>query len=287
MEVTGSRERLRSAVAGARGAGRRIGLVPTMGAFHDGHLSLIRASAASPSFTVVSVFVNPLQFGPGEDYQRYPRDLENDTALAARAGADLLYAPEVADLYPSGFRTAVTVRDLSDRLCGATRRGHFEGVTTVVLKLLNIVGPDELHMGWKDAQQAIVVRRMIGDLDLPVELRVHPTVREPDGLAMSSRNAYLTPGERDWAPAIHRALEAAERRVLEGERDAAAIEVEVRRGLEGGPGRVEYVAVVDTVNLDPLARLSGEVLVATAVRLGGARLIDNVRVYAAPAPEAR
>lgn len=283
LEITESRERLREAVRDAHARGRTVGLVPTMGALHEGHLSLMRASAAESGFTVVSVFVNPLQFGPGEDFERYPRDLETDSVLAAAAGADLLYAPRAADLYSPSFRTIVSVRELKEKLCGASRPGHFDGVATVVLKLLNLVRPDRLYMGQKDAQQAIIARRMIEDLDLDVRLRVCPTVREPDGLALSSRNAYLTPEERAWAPAIRRALSDAERLVRDGERDAAAVEAAVRRGIGGGPGRIEYVAIVDAERLDPVRRLSGEVLIATAVHLGRARLIDNVMVTAEPA----
>jgi pantoate--beta-alanine ligase len=283
LEIAESRARLREAVSDARTRGRSVSFVPTMGALHEGHLSLIREAAKGKAFTVVSVFVNPLQFGPGEDYERYPRDLESDAVLAAGAGANLLYVPRAADLYAPHFRTNVSVRDLSEKLCGATRPGHFDGVTTVVLKLLHLVSPDRLFLGQKDAQQAIIIRRMLEDLDMAVRLEVRPTVREPDGLALSSRNAYLTAAERAWAPAIHRALVAGRRLAERGERDAEAVASEIRRGIEGGPGRIDYAAVVDTMRLEPLERLHGEVLLATAVFLGRARLIDNEMFAVEPA----
>jgi len=287
MEITESRVRLREAVRDARSRGRSVSFVPTMGALHEGHLSLIRAAAGGKAFTVVSVFVNPLQFGAGEDFERYPRNLETDAVLAAGAGTDLLYAPGAGDLYAPDFRTNVSVRDLSAKLCGATRPGHFDGVTTVVLKLLHLVTPDQLYVGQKDAQQAIIIRRMLQDLDMEVRLEVRPTVREPDGLALSSRNAYLTAEERAWAPAIHRALVAGRRLAERGERDAAAVVSEIRRGIEGGPGRIDYVAAVDTVRLEPLERLEGDVLLATAVFLGRARLIDNEMFTVEPAAGGR
>jgi pantoate--beta-alanine ligase len=255
-----------------------------MGALHEGHLSLIRKSSAECDFTVTSVFVNPKQFGAGEDLGRYPRNLERDAGLAAGAGNRLLFAPEAGTVYPDGFRTAVSVAGLKDRLCGAFRPGHFDGVLTVVLKLLHLVEPHDLYMGQKDAQQALLVRRMIRDLDCDVRLHVCRTVREPDGLALSSRNAYLTPEERAWAPAIFRSLASALRLVQNGERESAVVEAAVRRGLEGGPGRTEYVAIVDTEALDPTPHIQGDVLIAVAVRLGAARLIDNVIVTAGAGP---
>lgn len=194
----------RTAIAEAKAAGKVIGLVPTMGALHEGHLSLVRAAATDCGFTVVSVFVNPTQFGPGEDLERYPRDLETDAALAADAGADLVFAPPPGAMYPPGYATYVEVERLTEVLCGATRPGHFRGVTTVVTKLFNICKPDVAYFGQKDAQQAIVIKRMAGDLDMNVEIRVLPIVRERDGLAMSSRNKYLNEGERKQATCLHK-----------------------------------------------------------------------------------
>ena len=261
----------------ARGKGLRIGLVPTMGALHQGHASLIRAARAECGYVAVSLFVNPAQFGPGEDLARYPRPLENDLAVCRREGADLVFAPAAAEMYPEGFATTVRIAGLSEKMCGAFRPGHFDGVCTVVAKLLAIVQPDAAYFGEKDAQQLAIVRRMAADLDLPVQVRGCPLVREPDGLAMSSRNAYLSPEERQRALAISAALAEARKAIESGERDAAAVADMLRRRLQAARGvELQYVAVVDPDTLADLARIADKVLVAVAAKVGATRLIDNV-----------
>jgi pantoate--beta-alanine ligase len=248
-----------------------------MGALHAGHASLIRAARAECGFGAVSVFVNPTQFGPNEDFARYPRTWEEDLRLCEREGVDLVFAPEPATVYPPGYCTFVEVEGLQDVLCGALRPGHFRGVVTVVLKLFNAVGPDVAYFGQKDAQQARIIRQMVRDLDVPVRLRICPIVREEDGLALSSRNKYLDPGQRRRAVVLHQALEAARRAVEAGERDAGRI----REGMAGlvaaTPGAaLDYAAVVDAETLRPVDRLRGEVLLALAVKFGPTRLIDNL-----------
>ncbi len=275
---------LRAALAGARRAGRTIGLVPTMGYLHEGHLSLIRAARAECDLVVMSLFVNPTQFGAGEDLDRYPRDEERDLRLAGAAGADLVFAPAVEEVYPDGldrFATHVEVTGpLTSVLDGAPdRRGpeHFRGVATVVAKLFNIVGPDAAYFGQKDAQQAVAIRRMVRDLDFPVRIEVLPTVREPDGLAMSSRNAYLDAADRERAAALHRALAAAERGARGG--DLAAGLAAARRELAAAAIEPEYLEARDAETLEPVARVGERpVLVALAARVGPARLIDNVLI---------
>jgi len=268
---------VRREVRKARGKGLRIGLVPTMGALHQGHASLIRAARAECGYVAVSLFVNPAQFGPGEDLARYPRPLENDLAVCRREGADLVFAPAAAEMYPEGFATTVRIAGLSEKMCGAFRPGHFDGVCTVVAKLLAIVQPDAAYFGEKDAQQLAIVRRMAADLDLPVQVRGCPLVREPDGLAMSSRNAYLSPEERQRALAISAALAEARKAIESGERDAAAVADMLRRRLQAARGvELQYVAVVDPDTLADLARIADKVLVAVAAKVGATRLIDNV-----------
>jgi pantoate--beta-alanine ligase len=268
---------VRRTVAGWRRRGGRVAFVPTMGAIHRGHLSLVRRARAGADRVVASVFVNPLQFGPHEDYRRYPRPVRRDRALLAAAGVDLLWEPRTGDLYPPGHRTRVRVTGMDAVLEGASRPGHFEGVATVVLKLLNVVTPDTLWLGQKDAQQARLVERMCADLDLPVRVRRAPTVRERDGLACSSRNAYLADEERRQAAALWRGLAAARARLGAGERSAARIRAEVRRVWRGYPlVREDYVAVVDADRLEPVTRVRGRVLVAVAARVGRTRLIDNL-----------
>ena len=271
--------RVHARVAAWKRAGLRVAFVPTMGAIHDGHLSLVRRARAAADRVVASVFVNPLQFGAGEDFTRYPRPVRRDRALLAGAGVDLLWEPRAADLYPPGHRTRVVVRGLGDVLEGASRPGHFEGVATVVLILLEAVAPDVLWLGQKDAQQAVVLERMVSDLRLPVRVRRGPTVREPDGLAMSSRNAYLAPAERAQAVALVRGLAAARARLVAGERSAARVAAAVRGVWRRYPlVRGESVAVVDARTLEPLAdvRTARRVLVAVSARVGPARLIDNL-----------
>jgi pantoate--beta-alanine ligase len=266
---------LREALAPARRTGRTIGLVPTMGALHEGHLSLMRRAREQSDFVVVSLFVNPTQFNEATDLASYPRDETSDSRLAAETGADYLFAPNRPEIYPDGFATTVTVAGLTDRLEGAERgRSHFDGVTTVVAKLLHIVAPDLAYFGQKDAQQAAVIRRMVRDLDIPVELVVCPTVREPDGLAMSSRNAHLSPGERERASALHRSLKAAEQSVRDGEREADVVVAAARRELiEVDP---EYFELVDPESFAPVrGPIDADVLAVVAARVGTTRLIDN------------
>ncbi len=264
-----------------RGAGLRIGLVPTMGYFHEGHLSLIRQVRRVSDRVVVSIFVNPIQFGPKEDYGAYPRDFKRDIALVQRLGGDLVYAPPAEELYPEGYATYVEVEGLTEQMCGASRPGHFRGVTTVVCKLFAAVKPHVAVFGQKDAQQATVIRRMVRDLNLDVEVLVSPTVREADGLAMSSRNVYLSPEARREAPVLYQSLQEARTLVQQGERRAGVVVETMRRRIGQRPhAQIEYVAAVDAENLKPLGELSGEILLALAVRFGKARLIDNLVVQA-------
>ncbi|HEX3873189.1 MAG TPA: pantoate--beta-alanine ligase, partial [Solirubrobacteraceae bacterium] len=250
---------------------------PTMGALHDGHLSLVRRARADADLVVMSLFVNPTQFAPGEDLDRYPREEARDAELAAAAGVDILFAPDAREVYPDGFATTVRVAGLADRLCGVERgAGHFDGVATVVTKLLNMVGPDTAYFGQKDAQQAAVIGRVVRDLDIPVRIEVCPTVREPDGLAMSSRNTYLDGPARARAVGLSRALDAAVRAAGDGERDPRAVGLLARRELAAYEIEPEYVELVSPQTLEPAADLDGPVLVAVAARIGGTRLIDNV-----------
>jgi pantoate--beta-alanine ligase len=276
MEIVRRAHSMREISRQARAAGKRIGFVPTMGALHEGHLSLIRRVKAVSDVVVVSVFVNPTQFGPGEDFDRYPRDLARDADKCIAEGVDWLFAPEPEEMYPAGAATFVEVADLSARLEGASRPGHFRGVTTVVLKLLETVRPQTVAFGQKDAQQAIIVQRMVRDLVLDVEVLVLPTVRDKDKVALSSRNVNLSREERLAASAVPRALAAAEEAIASGERDPEAVAQRVRGLLEAEPLlRVDYVALVDTVRLQPIPTLDGEVLLAVAVWAGRTRLIDN------------
>ena len=273
---------LRAELEAIRAQGRTVGFVPTMGAFHEGHRSLMRAARANHDTVVVSLFVNPLQFGPTEDLDRYPRDLAGDLAAAGAEGVDIVFAPPVEEMYP-GFPapplTTVSVAGLTDGLCGSSRPGHFDGVATVVAKLFSIVGPSTAYFGKKDAQQLAVVRRMAADLCLPVEVIGCPLVREPDGLAMSSRNRNLSPAQRDAAAVIHRGLQTGADVVAGGERDACKLRRVVANVLTTEPlVRLEYAEVVAADTLTPLEELAGEVLVAVAARVGDVRLIDNMTV---------
>jgi pantoate--beta-alanine ligase len=269
----------RGAVAGARARGLRIGFVPTMGALHEGHAALVRAARAASGFVVVSIFVYPTQFGPKEDFSIYPRTLAAVQELCADAGADLIFAPTVEEMYPANSLTFVEVGKLGDRLCGASRPGHFRGVCTVVLKLLNVVRPDAAHFGAKDYQQARIISQMVRDLNVPVEMRIEPTVREPDGLALSSRNRYLSAPERAVAPRIYRALQAASALARAGETDPGKLEAALRADLEAIPGaRVDYASVVDAQTLQPPAKLDRPAVAAVAVFLGTTRLIDNLSI---------
>ena len=274
MIIARTTRELRAAVAQARGAGRRIGLVPTMGAFHEGHLSLMRRAGDASGFVVVSLFVNPSQFNEAADLERYPRNEGQDAAFAEGEGVDVLFAPGVAEVYPDGFATSVEVSALAEPLEGRVRgTQHFRGVATVVTKLLNMAQPDDAYFGQKDAQQALIIRRLVRDLDLPVRVEICPTVREPDGLAMSSRNVLLDAASRTRATALSRALFAIERAADEG---VAAALSHGRAILQADGITPEYLEAVDAYTLRQVERFIGETLVAVAARLGTVRLIDNV-----------
>ena len=277
MKVVTLTSEVREAVGEARSRGLSIGFVPTMGALHEGHMSLIRRAVAEAGFAVVSNYVNPTQFGPGEDFERYPRQPEEDNRLCEEAGVALVYAPLTEELYPPGHATWVTVSGVSETLEGLARPGHFRGVATVVTKLLNIVQPDVAYFGQKDAQQLAVIRRMVRDLCLPVEIVAMPTVRDADGLALSSRNRYLSPDERRQALVLVEALRLAEELAKEGVSDTAPIIERAREVLQGNPAvRVDYVATVDPETFLAAHRIEGPTLLAAAVRVGPVRLIDNV-----------
>jgi pantoate--beta-alanine ligase len=269
---------LRRLLTPERRAGRRIGLVPTMGYFHDGHLSLMRRARADTDVVVVSLFVNPAQFGPGEDLAAYPRDEERDERLAEAEGVDVLFAPPVEEVYPDGFNSSVIVAGLTETLEGdEAQRGaeHFRGVTTVVTKLLNMVQPDVAYFGQKDAQQALVIHKLVRDLDIPVRVEVCPTIRDPDGLALSSRNAYLSAEERERALALNRALRAAQEAVAGGTRDARAVVAAARAELDRAGVEPDYLQLRSAKDLSPVERVNGSTLLAVAARVGRARLIDN------------
>jgi pantoate--beta-alanine ligase len=276
---------LREALAPERRVGRSIGLVPTMGYLHDGHLSLLRRAREQCDVVVMSLFVNPTQFGPGEDLDAYPRDEQRDSTLAEAEGVDLLFAPAAEEVYPPGFETTVVVGALTDVLDGARdQRGpeHFSGVATIVAKLLNMAGPDVAYFGQKDAQQALVVRKLVRDLDIPVRIEVCPTVRAVDGLALSSRNAYLSPAERDRALGLSRALRAAEAEVAAGRLDAAAVLSAARAQLDSHGIEPDYLELRSAADLSPAERVNGYTLLAVAARVGRARLIDNTILGGTP-----
>jgi pantoate--beta-alanine ligase len=279
LETIHTIEWMKQVARQARAEGRPTGLVPTMGALHDGHMSLVRAAVAECRPVIASIFVNPAQFGPGEDFQKYPRTLEADRMRLEEAGVDYLFAPEAGEMYPQGFRTWVSVEGLSDRLEGRVRQGHFRGVTTVVLKLLEIVQPQKAFFGRKDAQQARLIQQMARDLHVDSEIIVCPIVREPDGLAMSSRNAYLSPEERRAATVLHRALDDARRVIERGERDALRLVAAMREVIRGEPlAQPDYVELVDAETLEPVTRLRGTCLALLAARFGATRLIDNLLI---------
>lgn len=262
----------------ARRQGQRIGFVPTMGFLHEGHLSLVREARRRADLVVVSIFVNPLQFGPKEDFSAYPRDLARDEALLVRESVDVSYCPETTEMYAEDFSTLVNVECLTDSLCGKSRPGHFQGVTTVVAKLFNAVKPHVAVFGAKDAQQALVIRRMTRDLDYDIEVVVSPTIREPDGLAMSSRNKNLLPEHRAQAPVLFRALQQAAGMIEQGERNQDRVLNEIRRRIQETEGRIDYAAIVDTRQLRDVSTIQGEVMIALAVFFGKVRLIDNIIV---------
>lgn len=276
MIVTADPPELRQAVRQARSGGLSVGCVPTMGALHAGHVSLMQAARQQCGFCVVTIFVNPTQFAPHEDLEKYPRPIERDLAACRAAGMDLVFTPQVETMYPPGFSTWVEVTGLTDRLEGASRPTHFRGVTTIVMKLFQLVQPDVAFFGAKDYQQQLVIRRMVRDLDLPVEIVTCPTVREADGLALSSRNVYLSPQERVSALVLWESLALAERRLRAGATDIPAVEAEMRGVLEARPGvAVDYAVVVDADTLEPLTRPQRRMTALVAARVGTTRLIDN------------
>ena len=277
MQIVTSAARMTEQSEAARSRRRRVGFVPTMGALHEGHLSLVSRARAACDEVVLSIYVNPLQFGPQEDFAAYPRDLESDAALSRRAGVTILFAPADGEIHVRGSRTFVEVAGLQDSLCGRSRPGHFRGVTTVVAKLFAIVRPHAAYFGEKDAQQLRLIRRMARDLHLPIDIVGCPIVRAADGLALSSRNAYLGEDERRAAPALHQALSAAAERAAAGETDTASLVALVTERIAAEPlARIDYVEAVDDETLEPVATVRGRVLLAAAVHFGRARLIDNV-----------
>ncbi|MDW7652142.1 MAG: pantoate--beta-alanine ligase [Bacillota bacterium] len=279
MEIIRDISTLRNQIKAARLPGRTVGLVPTMGYLHEGHLSLLRQARRENDLVVLSIFVNPLQFGVGEDFEEYPRDLDADAAKAEEAGCDLIFAPTVKEMYPKGYATFVDVERLTESLCGASRPGHFRGVTTVVTKLFNIVTPDHTYFGQKDAQQALVLRKMAKDLNMDLTVQIMPIIREADGLAMSSRNVYLLPEERNAATVLSRSLRQAQERIEHGERDANAIIKCITETIDTEPlANIDYVAVVDTDEIKKTETIQGQTLIALAVRFGKTRLIDNIIV---------
>jgi pantoate--beta-alanine ligase len=278
MEIVHTIEHVRKAVRQVRTEGKTIGLVPTMGSLHAGHGSLIEAAVHETDFVVVSIFVNPTQFGPGEDFDKYPRSLETDAAFCEKLGADVVFAPSADEMYPEEQLTWVEVEKLTEGLCGANRPGHFKGVTTVCAKLFNITQPDITLFGQKDAQQAAVIRRMVRDLDLPLQIHICPIVREADGLAMSSRNQYLSGEERKRALCLYEALKACREKVTDGQRDANTLIDSMKDIIVRDQGQIDYVSIVDNETLEPLKTVTGRALVALAVHIGQTRLIDNLLI---------
>ena len=275
-------EDVRVEVKQVRQRGCTIGLVPTMGALHAGHISLIREARERTGFVVVSIFVNPTQFGPNEDFRRYPRPFEKDFQVCQQERVELVFAPGADTMYPANFQSFVQVERIQQYLEGASRPGHFKGVATVVLKLFNIIRPDIAFFGQKDAQQARLIQHMARDLNLPVRLQICPTVRESDGLALSSRNQYLDPEQRRNASMLYKALQEAEQMILKGERSTAAIEKHVAARIGSTRGAVlDYVAAVDSDSFEPIPHIEGDVIIALAVRFGQTRLIDNILVTSA------
>ncbi|HEY4554683.1 MAG TPA: pantoate--beta-alanine ligase [Bacillaceae bacterium] len=278
MEIITKKRDLQQKVLSIKSGGKKVGFVPTMGFLHEGHLELVRKAKSENDAVVMSIFVNPLQFGPNEDFEAYPRNEKRDTQLAETEGVDVLFIPSPAEMYGSGMSIRMGVASRTDVLCGKSRPGHFDGVVTVLSKLFHIVMPDRAYFGLKDAQQVAVVDLLIRDLDFPVELVPVDTIREEDGLAKSSRNVYLSEQERAQAPMIFRSLEEAKRAILDGERDASAIALKLERKLKETGGVIDYVEITSYPELKPLARLEGKLLIAVAVKFSKARLIDNMIV---------
>jgi len=278
MKTIHSARSMARELARLRKKGATVGFVPTMGFLHEGHLSLIRRARKDTDIVVVSIFVNPVQFGPREDYRRYPRDMRHDKRMCLREKVDYILYPGLKQMYPEGYSTYVEVQGLTSNLCGKFRPGHFRGVATIVMKLLNIVRPDKVYVGQKDAQQAIVIKRLAADLDTGARVVIVPTVREKDGLAMSSRNTYLSAAERGLAPTIYRALQEARLLIKSGNKDAHRIISKIRGQIINTVDGIDYISIVDTKDLVDIKRIEGEVLVAVAVWFGKTRLIDNIIV---------
>jgi pantoate--beta-alanine ligase len=279
VEVITKISEIRSAIRTQKAKGKRIGFVPTMGFLHEGHLSLVRESLRETDFTIVSIFVNPTQFGPEEDFDEYPRDLEKDKTMLERLGVNLVFIPDGLEMYPKGFKTYVAVTDLQDKFEGRSRPGHFRGVCTVVLKLFALVQPNAAYFGQKDAQQAVIVKKMVQDLNLDVEVRVLPTVREKDGLAISSRNIYLTKVQRKAALCLVRSLAKAKDMIEAGERDPHIVERAMERIIQKeASADLDYIAIVDLDNFETLDTINSAALIAVAAYLGEVRLIDNMIV---------
>ncbi|MDW8329364.1 MAG: pantoate--beta-alanine ligase [Candidatus Bipolaricaulota bacterium] len=277
MLITRTISETRAAIAQARAQGKRIGFVPTMGYLHEGHLKLIDIAKEHSDFVVVSIFVNPTQFGPKEDFAAYPRDFERDRRLCEGRGADLIFAPEVSEMYPERSLITFQIERLADHLCGARRPGHFNGVVLVVSKLFNIVQPDVAVFGQKDAQQLIIIKRLVQDLNFPVKIISAPTVREHDGLAMSSRNVYLSPEQRAQSTVLYQSLQRARGLIESGERDAKKIISEIQKLIAtASEAKIDYIEIVNVRDLQPVERLDGQILIALAVYFGKARLIDNI-----------
>lgn len=279
MHLAHSIKEVKALIREARGQGQTIGFVPTMGHLHEGHLTLMREAKINTDFVVVSIFVNPLQFGVGEDYEDYPRDLSRDGILAEQAGVDIVFAPRVKEMYPGGYSTFVEVQKLTDNLCGNSRPDHFKGVTTVVTKLFNIIEPDIAFFGQKDAQQSLVLQKMVSDLNMNLQIAVIPIVRESDGLAMSSRNSYLNSVERTAALVLSKSLEQARKLIESGERDAEIIKRDISRLISAEPiAKIDYVEIMSVADIEEVQEIRGKALIALAVFVGRTRLIDNVIV---------
>jgi pantoate--beta-alanine ligase len=277
MRVIEVPSQMREIVLSERHSGKKVGFVPTMGYFHDGHLELMRRARAECEIVVVSIFVNPTQFGPAEDFEAYPRDFERDCSMAEKEGVDYIFHPNREAMYPHGFQTYVEVQELSKVMCGASRPGHFRGVATVCAKLFNIIPANRAYFGQKDAQQLLIIKRMVEDLNFPIEIVGVPTVREKDGLAMSSRNTYLSEEERKQATVLYQSLERARKLIESGERNSSVIAGEMEKVISSAPlVRLEYISICDNIYLRELEKLKGEILIGVAARVGKARLIDNV-----------
>ena len=277
MKIINSPSEVQSYCRSVRADGKTIGLVPTMGFLHEGHLNLMRRARAENDLLVISIFVNPTQFGPNEDYEAYPRDLQSDSEMAAEVGVDVIFAPTARDMYSERHATFVNVEGITEKMCGASRPEHFRGVTTVVTKLFNLVHPHKAYFGQKDAQQAAVIKRMVADINFDIEIIVMPTVREEDGIAMSSRNKYLSAEERKAALVLNQSLRMAEKLVKSGYRNTVEISCKIREMIEAEPlARIDYIAIIHADTLDDLDILEGKVLIALAVFIGKTRLIDNI-----------